>query len=571
MEKKTASPWKNFFIITTLALAGCGGRVPIHPTETAAPIQTIKSPIPPTTTLISPTSTPSSTSTDTLPSVPIGSGEESFELIGVWKADNVRAPDNSWSFSYSLYFRFTNTKQYVYHGVETYAINQPTDISDIVYLQNSASTFIKKMVYIPDHPENLGKYQKWTWRFDNGNALFTVYEVADSLELALNEKNISALATGVKVADDNIVTPLPTVVKAADYRPAGTLVPSLTTYIPTPLDVSSDPMVIGSNLILAALIMLPFAWATETATRWAADSEDFLRNGFPVTKWAFAVQDRISAAVSARLAGVPRRRDALRFVGVMVFYGLVFSLLDNSWNPFSWTGLYLFGSMSVAYGVVSIGDDIVQWRIIRTWGIPADLVMRPTNVILSISSTAVTRIFSLVPGLMFGTPDALQYDEASLTPERRRSLLGIGAATFGSIGLIAWLLTIATDLSLGAVSDGPVTIALGALEAFLLIVFALVLENLFVESLGFSEGFGAALREKSRWLWLAVLIGITFLFFHTLINPRGELSEAMREGNVLVFLSAASLFIIGVLLMEICRWIRRRRRELTGRTGGGKS
>src|SRR4030067_2322238 len=43
------------------------------------------------------------------------------------------------------------------------------------------------------------------------------------------------------------------------FRPAGPLAPEITTYIPTPLDVSTKPGVVGANLLLAALVMLPFA------------------------------------------------------------------------------------------------------------------------------------------------------------------------------------------------------------------------------------------------------------------------------------------------------------------------
>jgi hypothetical protein len=122
-----------------------------------------------------------------------------IDLAGIWKSDNLHAPDNSWNIPYSVYFQFANTKQYVYHGVDTFNSNRPTDVSDIVYVNINDSTFIKKLVNIPDHPEALGKFQKWTWRFENGNVLFTVYGLMDSQELALSDNTITALATGVKV------------------------------------------------------------------------------------------------------------------------------------------------------------------------------------------------------------------------------------------------------------------------------------------------------------------------------------------------------------------------------------
>lgn len=134
-----------------------------------------------------------------LESIPPTSTSVPFDLIGVWKSDNVHAPDNSWNISYPVYFQFTNTKQNVYHGTDTFNSNRPTDVSDIVYLNINNSTFIKKLIDISDHPESLGKFQKWTWRFDNGNVLFTVYGMMDSQDQALNDGTITALATGVKV------------------------------------------------------------------------------------------------------------------------------------------------------------------------------------------------------------------------------------------------------------------------------------------------------------------------------------------------------------------------------------
>ena len=42
----------------------------------------------------------------------------------------------------------------------------------------------------------------------------------------------------------------------AGFRSAGLLVPELTTYVPTPLDISTEPGVVGSNLVLAAVVVI---------------------------------------------------------------------------------------------------------------------------------------------------------------------------------------------------------------------------------------------------------------------------------------------------------------------------
>jgi hypothetical protein len=328
------------------------------------------------------------------------------------------------------------------------------------------------------------------------------------------------------------------------FRPAGPAVPELTTHIPTPLDVSRKPTVVGANLLLAALMMLPFAVAAESLTRTLGEHEDALKALFRPTEWLQALQQRLNAASVSRWGRHPALLGMLKLLGVMLFYGLVFSLLDRTWNPFSLKGVVLFLSMTIAYGVIGIADDLFQWRAVRKWGLPAELKVRPTNFMLAVASTATTRLLTLVPGLMFGTPEALCMDEAALDEDKRRQLLRISARTFIIVGLAVWLPTIVTSRL--QLLGPPETIAtmIGGLEAFLLVLFAVAMENTFVQMLGFPGGFGQALKKKNRWLWLVGLVAVTFAFLHTLLNPRGELIQALQQGNVILFLSVTAGFVV---------------------------
>jgi hypothetical protein len=328
------------------------------------------------------------------------------------------------------------------------------------------------------------------------------------------------------------------------FRTSGQYVPEITTYIPTPLDVSTKPSVIGTNLLLAALLMLPFAVAAELFTRILGEHEVDLRKKFRPVEWISRLQKQLENMTGTRFGRRPALQDTLKLIGVIVFYGLVFSLLDRTWKPFSLQGLILFLSMAIAYGVVGIADDIIQWRTIRKWGLSANLTLRPTNFLLAMASTTTSRLLSMVPGLMFGTPEALQTEEEQFDEQKRNSLLRISTLTFVLIGLGVWLPTIATA-ALQKLSLPENTLNLiGGLEGFLLVIFAVALENLFVQMLGFPGGFGQALKRRNKWLWLAVLTAVTFLFYHTLINPRGELAEALETGNVRLFLSMAATFVV---------------------------
>lgn len=334
------------------------------------------------------------------------------------------------------------------------------------------------------------------------------------------------------------------------FRNAGPLVPEITTYIPTPLDVSTQPGVVGTNLLLAAFLMLPFALAAEFFTRTLAENEEILRRRIKPVDWIARLEQNIEKRIGAHLKKSVLV-DIAKLLGVMLFYGLVFSLLDRTWNPFSLKGLVLFFSMTIAYGLVGIADDILQWRVIRKWGLPANLTVRPTNFLLAIVSTFTSRIISLVPGLMFGTPEALHTDEERFNESQRNTLLKISAITFTSIGLVVWLPTIATGLLQKISLPEIIGTFIGGLEAFLLVVFAVAMENTFVQMLGFTGGFGKALKKKNRWLWFGALIGVVFIFLHTLLNPRGELAAALQEGNVLLFLGVVVAFVIFTFGMRI--------------------
>jgi alpha-tubulin suppressor-like RCC1 family protein len=328
------------------------------------------------------------------------------------------------------------------------------------------------------------------------------------------------------------------------FRTAGPLVPEITTYIPTPLDVSPAPGVIGTNLLLAALMMLPFAVAAELFTRTLSENEETLRRRIRPVDWLSRLQAKLESFAGTKLERRPAVRDALKMIGIMVFYGLVFSLLDRTWNPFSLKGLILFLSMTLAYGLVGIADDFLQWRRIRKWGLSADLTIRPTNVLLALGSTATSRLLTLIPGLMFGTPEALQTDESQFDEPKRTSLLKISAVTFTVIGLGVWLPTAILSLIQRASLSGTLNNLLGGLEAFLLVIFAVTLENLFVQMLGLPGSIGQAIKRRSRFAWLAAMLGVGFLFYHTLINPRGELADALRESNVWVLFGVGITFVL---------------------------
>ncbi len=341
------------------------------------------------------------------------------------------------------------------------------------------------------------------------------------------------------------------------FRSAGPLVPTLTTYIPTPRDISTDPPVVGANLLLAALVMILFTIAGELLNRTLAENEDALAARGGLVARLRAGRLRMDTAVARRL-GSGRLLTIVRLAGIAVIYGLVFSLLDRTWNPLSVTGAWLFLSMAIAFGIVGIADDLACWSLARRWGVAADLDLRAGNLVVAVASTLASRVATLIPGVMIGMPEALDVDEDALDARRRARLAAAGLGTLVVVGGVAWGVTLATSFLAPEGGEGAAALV-GGIEAFFLVVFAVTVQNGFAQLLAFRGSPGRILRTSHRWLWLLGLLAVTFLFWHTLVNPRGDLAAALRATNVLAFVATALGFVLVAGLAWLWFAVQRRR------------
>ncbi|HSB85250.1 MAG TPA: hypothetical protein VLD86_03025, partial [Ilumatobacteraceae bacterium] len=323
------------------------------------------------------------------------------------------------------------------------------------------------------------------------------------------------------------------------FRNTGTFSPEVTANIPAPTDISTDPPVMYANLILAALAVLALTIGVRLLNTTLVAHEDALEAFIRPAKALGSWWARADKAVAGRTGGAA---EIVRVLGVLLFYGVLFSFLEPGWRPWTVSGLFVLAVMTIAFGVVGTGDDLVEMRSARRWGLPARLVVKPALVLLAMGSVVLTKFAQLVPGLLIGTPEAFSMeDEVSERDETRLAIVGLGSTL--AIGLGAWALSAPLDGALDG-SGGFVQGLLGALVTLLVLTFAVAIENLFANLLAFPGSEGAALRRRSRIGWWAAMIAVTGLFFHTLINPAGDLAESMRSTNVRVVLITVGAFLV---------------------------
>lgn len=334
------------------------------------------------------------------------------------------------------------------------------------------------------------------------------------------------------------------------YRQPNALVPGITTTIPVLSDISTDPSIIGTNLLLAALVVLMLTVATELLNRSLGELEPVLAGRLGIVRRLQQTLARVDAATLRRAATRHRRLvDTGRLAGIAAFYGVVFAFLDPTWDPLTGAGVWLVVMMAIAVGVVGLGGDIAAWAAGRRWGVVGDLEIRAGSLLAAVGSTVISRAVALVPGVMIGSPEVIEIDPERVDPRRLARMAAVGLVTVLLIGLGAMALTMGTSALRG--TSAALDPVLDGLQAFLLLVFAFAVQNGFVQLLSLRQSGGLALRRTHPVWWSLALLLVTFTFWHTLVNPTGDLASALKTNNVLAFLVAAGL----VLFVSLAVWV----------------
>lgn len=322
------------------------------------------------------------------------------------------------------------------------------------------------------------------------------------------------------------------------YRPGGTFSPGVANNIPTIGDISTEPDVVFANLLLAALAVVVLTIAMRFLNTTLVAHEDALEHlllpARALGRWWSAADDALTRS-AGRAAGV------VRVGGVLLFYGTLFSFLESGWRPWTASGLFVLVVMTIAFGAVGTTDDMIELRSAHRWNLAAHLSVKPALVLFAVGSVALTKLAGLVPGLMIGTPEAFSLeDEVDERNELR--LARVGLVTTAAVGVGAWLIAAPLDGMLDG-GGGAAESMVAAIVTLLVLVFAVAVENLFANLLAFPGSEGATLRHHHRAVWWVCMLVVTGLFFHTLINPRGNLAESLESTNVRIVLGTVAGFL----------------------------
>ena len=294
---------------------------------------------------------------------------------------------------------------------------------------------------------------------------------------------------------------------------------SFTGSVPTPSEVSTDPVVLLQSAALAALLVFLMPFPSQLFNSTLDTHEDEVRRWFRL--------DRIGAVaggIGAFWASWP---------GVALFTllaALLYGFLDPGFG-FDLGSLATFLGMLLGIVLVTVAFAIPLVLAQRRHGERPSLKVVPVSLLIGVACVLLSRLTGFQPGYLYGLLIGLAFARELSEAEEGRAT-AIGAGLMLVVSFVSWI-------GLGALPDG---------DGFGIVVVRTALAALMVAGLeGVVFGLlpmrflpGEPLYQWNRVLWAGLLLLGAFAFFHILINPAsGYLSDT----------SSTPLFTVLALLL----------------------
>lgn len=304
------------------------------------------------------------------------------------------------------------------------------------------------------------------------------------------------------------------VVTASPSAPAPD-VPQLVLDVPDIADVSTNPNVALTNLVLAGVTVWVFFSSVlfnQTLQQNRTEIEGWVRRLRPKTKRG------IPTALSPRFG----RKAAIG--ALLVGTGLVYGFLEPSFG-FNRASMLLFTSVVIGVGLVGLFfAGLEAWIRGREPGVAPVVSPFPLVLAIGVFCVLASRVLDLHPGVMYGFAAScvVTGSVGSGRVEGRVQAMTVGACILLSVG--CWLLLSPAR----ALPDGwPSQL----LQGVAVIVFVGGMEGLLVDLVPLEVMDGAKIYRWNRLVWFGLVLVSAFLVWHVLLNAQRSYFESLRPAS----------------------------------------
>lgn len=326
--------------------------------------------------------------------------------------------------------------------------------------------------------------------------------------------------------------------------------------IPTPQQVSTAPQIIGANVLLAMLMALIFGVCSTMLSNMFAEEEERME------RWlqAYGIKDVVNWVRNAFNWSANRavKQGCLTLplvLAIFISYGILFAFLESGTSLFSLEGAALVATMAFSVGLVSLSGDFANRIMSRIWRTESRFHLYPVNLLVAAVTVVFSRLLSLSPGIVFGTPGGADIDLAPAVKQRREMTLAyVTLGVIITLGTGGWLLSglvlILLDGTMEARLAVPATWLLTSVQNTALLLFLVALETLFFETLPMAYGTGRNIFERNKFVWALLFLPVAFTFNHVLLNPQSGFLDSFTSPNV----RAMWIILVGIAGLTAALW-----------------
>ena len=315
--------------------------------------------------------------------------------------------------------------------------------------------------------------------------------------------------------------------------PTAAELPRIVLDVPDVTDISTDPAVATTNLVLAGVTV----WVFFSSVLF---NQTLSQNRAEVEGWARRLRPkRVTASwrpPAARWAG------PAAMAAVLVGTGLVYGFLEPSFG-FNRPSLLLFTSVVIGVGVVGLLFSALEaWIRRREPGVAPVIKPFPLVLVIGIACVLASRVLNLHPGVMYGFAASCVVVGATGVSRLDGRVQAATTAACIALSVLCWLL-------LGPLRALPDGWPSQLLQSVAVIVFVGGMEGLLINLIPLDVMDGAKIYRWSRLVWVSLVLVSAFLVWHVLLNTHRSSFDSLRPASswsvvagFVVYTAAAGLF-----------------------------
>jgi hypothetical protein len=358
--------------------------------------------------------------------------------------------------------------------------------------------------------------------------------------------------------------------------------------VPLPTQVSRDPAVIGTNIVLAFVFAIGFGFTSMLFNRTVRENHDDLVRAFaPIAgaaaRLAAPIRDRFQVLVRRRSAPITeeavagasltraavasRARGLLQPLLLVVLAAFIYGFVDPNFGLSS-KGLTLYLSLLISIAFVTYAYEGIQSLYSsRRLRVAAGLRFYPVALLIAVVCVVFSRAVGFSPGYVYGFVGSIAFVSGVRPKEALRGrMVFAGGLVLLTVSVGAWFL--AVPITHAVESHGGWL--LGVLQGAAIGVFVAGLEGLCFDLVPLSFLDGESLWRWNKWVWLGTWATVAFMFWHVLLNKDSAYLATFGGRNVRVMVGLLMLFVL-VTLGTHLHFSRKRRRITRSAAGEERS